>query len=321
MRTETFDEGSLASFEIDAPPPARDYPPHSFDRAAGAPPPRVEIFPAEAVHRRAAQWRGIAAEIVQSTSRANVELRFRAPVHLLIVYEQGARLNGETAVEGQPHSRLRDFTRRFTFVPAGRQFRETHEPRARSAMLLIYLDPATFAADAASLAPRLFFEDAALWDSALKLKGLVETSNGEDEDSAYGEALGAVLRHELVRVHRQGPGRALPVRGGLAAWQQRVVAAYVEEHLAEPIALADLARLVRLSPFHFCRAFKQSFGIPPHRYHTSRRIERAKTMLSRPDYSVTDIGLTVGFSETSSFSAAFRRATGTTPKGYHRRLA
>ena len=52
------------------------------------------------------------------------------------------------------------------------------------------------------------------------------------------------------------------VRGGLAAWQQRVVTDYVEEHLAEQIPLATLAGLARLSPYHFSRAFKQSFGVP-----------------------------------------------------------
>ncbi len=62
-----------------------------------------------------------------------------------------------------------------------------------------------------------------------------------------------------------------------------------------------------LSPFHFCRAFKKSFGVPPHRYHTGRRIERAKAMLAKQALSVTEIGLAVGFSETSSLSAASRK--------------
>jgi AraC family transcriptional regulator len=111
-----------------------------------------------------------------------------------------------------------------------------------------------------------------------------------------------------------------PIRGGLAAWQQRVAATYIEEHLAEQISLKSLARVVRLSPYHFCRAFKQSFGMPPNRYHTSRRIELAKILLAKPAASVTEIGLALGFSQTSSFSAAFRRATGCTPTGYHRSL-
>ena len=65
---------------------------------------------------------------------------------------------------------------------------------------------------------------------------------------------------------------------------------------------------------------RASFGLPPHRYHTSRRIEHAKTLLAKLALSVTDIGMTVGFSETSSFTAAFRKATGFTPSAYHRSL-
>ena len=90
--------------------------------------------------------------------------------------------------------------------------------------------------------------------------------------------------------------------------------------MAEPILLATLAELAGLSTYHFCRAFKQSFGLPPHRYHTSRRIEHAKTLLAKPALSVTNIGMRVGFSETSSFTAAFRKATGLTPSAYHRSL-
>ena len=153
---------------------------------------------------------------------------------------------------------------------------------------------------------------------ALKLKRLVESP--ELEDQHYFDALGAVLIHELVRLDRGTNRSEPPIKGGLAAWQQRVVTAYIEEHLTEPIALQTLAHLARLSPHYFCRAFKQSLGLPPHRYHGIRRIERAKAMLASPNYSVTEIGMRLGFSETSSFSTAFRKATGLTPTAYHRTL-
>jgi AraC family transcriptional regulator len=124
------------------------------------------------------------------------------------------------------------------------------------------------------------------------------------------------------RPSRSGVAERKPtIRGGLASWQQRAVTSYIEQHLAEPITLATLAELAGLSTYHFCRAFKQSFGIPPHRYHTRQRIEQAKMMLAKRIHSVTDIGLALGFSETSSFTAAFRKATGLTPTGYHRGLA
>ena len=148
---------------------------------------------------------------------------------------------------------------------------------------------------------------------------LIEGANSDNR--SYLEALGRVLAHELARNHKGDTPVKHIIRGGLAAWQQRVVITYIEEHLAEPIALSTLAELAGLSPYHFCRAFKQSFGLPPHRYHTSRRIECAKALLAKPALSVTEIGMTVGFSETSSFSAAFRKATGLTPRAYHRGLA
>jgi AraC family transcriptional regulator len=53
--------------------------------------------------------------------------------------------------------------------------------------------------------------------------------------------------------------------GGLAAWQSDRVLDYMREHLAEPISLTELAGLVDLSPWHFCRAFRQRHQLPPHR--------------------------------------------------------
>jgi AraC family transcriptional regulator len=114
--------------------------------------------------------------------------------------------------------------------------------------------------------------------------------------------------------------RAPVVRGGLATWRQKRVADYIEEHLADTIRLATLAGMVRLSPFHFARAFRQSFGVPPHRFHNSRRIERAKALLADDTLSMTEIGLRLGFSESSAFATSFRKLTGLTPSDYRRAL-
>ena len=282
----------------------------------------VEISPPGIVKRRTVAWDGMTAQIVQATRREKIEFRFRAPLHLLVVCEQGARRDGDTFVEGVPRSSLRDLKKKLTFVPAGHEYHEWLEPRILSRVVYFYLDPARMPilseTGFTDFAPRLYFEDAALWETALKLTTLIESAGTDNR--LYLEALGVVLAHELARLNSGTPRIQAPIRGGLAAWQQRVVTAYIEEHLAEQIPLATLAQLVRLSPYYFCRAFKQSFGLPPHRYHSSRRIERAKALLAKSAPSVTEIGMTVGFSETSSFTAAFRKATGFTPTGYHRSL-
>jgi AraC family transcriptional regulator len=167
-------------------------------------------------------------------------------------------------------------------------------------------------------APRLYFENAALWETAFNLISSIEGAS--DDNQLYLEALGVVLTHELGRIDSAKPPIRAPIRGGFADWQQRFGATYIEEHLSEQISLKTLARLVRLGPFHFYRTFKQSFGMPLNRYHTSRHIELAKILLVNAAASVTEIGLTLGFSQTSSFSAAFRRATGFTPTSYYRSL-
>ena len=113
-------------------------------------------------------------------------------------------------------------------------------------------------------------------------------------------------------------GEVANFRGGLAGWQQKKVADFIEEHLDEDITLQQVAEVAQLSRYHFARAFKQSFGLPPHRYHMSRRMERAKELLQERTRSVTQVGLMLGFAETSSFTTSFRRAVGITPSDYRR---
>jgi AraC family transcriptional regulator len=267
---------------------------------------------------------GMIAELVQATSRERIEYRYRGSSHLLVAWEKGNRSDGETFVEDMPKSTLRNVTRKLIFVPAGRLYFEWQQQSTAARLMYFYIDaeepnlPSSQATSDMLLAPRVFFEDNELWSTVQKLKGLIESPLPAHR--AYFEALGAVLVQELARSNRGTDSTASRVRGGLAAWQQRIVADYVEEHLAEQIPLAMLARLARLSPYHFSRAFKQSFGVPPHRYHTSRRIEHAKALLEDRTRSVTDIGLSLGFSETSSFTTIFRKSTGVSPRRYHRSL-
>jgi AraC family transcriptional regulator len=297
---------------------------HCHNRTAPSPT-LVDIHPKESVTRRIANWPGVTLEVVQGTRFHRMESRFSAPVHLLAVYEHGMRHEGETFVDGLPCSTLRNFKQKLVFVPAGHEYHDWQEPQILSRVAYFYFDPSTFVNNAGSsatespLSPRLFFEDDGIWAIALKLMALID--NASSAHQPYAEALGVLLMHELMRLHVGEPAGAVPVRGGLAGWQQRTVVAYIEEHLTEPISLAVLAQQARLSPYHFSRAFKQSFGVPPHRFHANQRVKRAKALLANPDQSVTDIGFTLGFNDASSFSAAFRKATGLSPSAYRRSFA
>jgi AraC family transcriptional regulator len=263
----------------------------------------------------------MAAEIVQASRRGRLDYHFCAPVHMLAVHERGVRHAGCTVIEGLPTSTLQDCSRKLLFVPAGHRYHDWHEPRTLSRVVFFYLHPAQLAISPqlGSLAPRLFFEDGALMETALKLAALIET--GGSDHRPYLEALGVVLAHELVRLNTGSHGTEAKINGGLAAWQRRKAVAYIEGHLAEPISLAALAGLVGLSSCYFCRAFRQSFGMPPQRYQLSQRIERAKTLLAKRAASVTDVSLTVGYNDTSAFCTAFRRVTGLTPSAYRRNFS
>jgi AraC family transcriptional regulator len=288
------------------------------------PSPLVNISPPEIAKRRSTIWSGLRGETVQIMRHTQFEYGFRAPWHLLIAAEVAERYDGESFVEGLARSTLRDFTHKLTFVPAGHVFRGWQRPRALTHTTYLYIDPRGPLADPAlrfgeiEFKPRLFFYDRDLWQTALKLKSVIEKADTAHRQ--YAEALGIVLTHELVRFNGDTEAHQPVNRGGLAFWQQKRVAAYVEEHVADNIPLATLAELARLSPYHFSRSFKRSFGLPPHRYHATRRIERAKQLLASRERSVTAIALEVGFSDTSTFTSAFHKLTGETPSYYRRRL-
>jgi AraC-like DNA-binding protein len=89
----------------------------------------------------------------------------------------------------------------------------------------------------------------------------------------------------------------------------------------EPAPTIDqLAREVRISPFHFIRQFEAVFGVTPHQFRIASRIELAKALLAGGEHSVTDVCMEVGFSSLGSFSTLFARRVGETPSAYRRRI-
>jgi AraC family transcriptional regulator len=283
----------------------------------------VEISPPGIVCRRLAHWGRIQADTVNVTRRGTYDYSFQARRHLLIAHERAERHEGETFIEGLPTSTSREFNCRLSFVPAGRRFHGWERPRVLTRVTYFYIDLHDRLLDPeigvafARISPRLFFFDQAVWDTALKLKA--EVGNSDPSSRQYVEALSLVLMHELIRAERTVAGAAAPpLRGGLPRWQQKRVAEFIEEHLAEDIPLATLAELADLSLYHFARAFRLSFGVPPHRYHIARRMERAKNLLEGSALSVTQIGIQIGFRDTSSFTRAYRRFAGIAPSEYRR---
>lgn len=108
-------------------------------------------------------------------------------------------------------------------------------------------------------------------------------------------------------------------RGGLAPGALRRVRDHIEDRLAEKIELRELAAIAGLSECHFARAFKQSLGLPPHRYLILRRIAAAAELIKNTDQLLTDVSLRVGFCDQSHFTRVFARTTGETPSAFRHR--
>jgi len=279
--------------------------------------PTVQIAPVDFAKRLGTGRPGWFVESVHAPIGRRIELQFQGPVHLLAMYNEGARRDGETSIDGFAPSKIRNFANKLTFVPAGCGYREWLETAASTRLTFLYLDPTVLRNDGENdYAARIHFEDSGVWETAGKLKSAIE--NGQAKRTLYLSALSSVLAIELSRCDDNAARDTALNRGGLASWQKRAVVGYIEEHLGAQIGLSTLAQLARLSQHHFCRAFKQSFGIPPHQYHVQRRIEQAKLLLADRSISITDIGFTLGYSQTSSFSVAFRKNTGWTPSEYRR---
>jgi AraC-like DNA-binding protein len=90
----------------------------------------------------------------------------------------------------------------------------------------------------------------------------------------------------------------------------------IDARYREPLDVATLANVALLSPAHFSREFRRTFGESPHQYLLTRRMERAAALLRNTDRSVADICLHVGLRSVGSFTSTFGRTFGLSPTAY-----
>jgi len=165
---------------------------------------------------------------------------------------------------------------------------------------------------AQTLTPRLLFFEPRL----LRLCELLAEECTSDEPSMnlYGDSLSVAL---LLALRKLG-GETQSRRGGLASWQMRRLADYLEAHLAEDIPLETLASLARLSRSHFCRAFRISTRMSPHQWLLQARIARAKQLLIEGTFPLAELAMVVGFADQAHFTRTFSRTVGVSPRVWQR---
>ncbi len=95
---------------------------------------------------------------------------------------------------------------------------------------------------------------------------------------------------------------------------------FIEEHQGEDIGLADVARAVHASTFHFCKMFKKATGMTFTHYLSLVRVGKAKRLLANPQIRISEIAYEVGFNSLTHFNRMFRRMTGESPTAYREKL-
>lgn len=161
-----------------------------------------------------------------------------------------------------------------------------------------------------TIAPQLHVNDARIEHIGWAVKAELESS--EPFDRLYGEGLGLALAAHVLRRY----ARIAEPRAGDALSKRRLARAldYIRSNIAGNLSLLELAKVAGVSPSHFKTLFRQSVGMPVHRYVVRTRVEHAAGILRRAaGASLADVALQVGFANQSHLARCMRRILGLTP--------
>lgn len=141
-----------------------------------------------------------------------------------------------------------------------------------------------------------------------------EMQQGLPNGPLYAEGLSLLVLGWLSRHYAAKPSAKSRQHGSLSSAQQRRLREFIDTRLGEPLRLDEMAAEVNLSPFHFLRVFRATFGDPPHRYVMRMRLARAASLLrADQERKISDIAMETGFASQAHFTSAFKRETGATP--------
>ena len=274
-------------------------------------------LPAPLLSSRHRKWDGIVVELHNFRS---VDVIVPVREHVIGVHVAGSvnllqSRNGRTSVR---HVRAGDVT----ITPSGEPKRFQHT--GENIVILLKLAPAFLqrvAGDECAIDPSRFElrENFGTPDPQLVAMGKQILAALEPEGAVgriHVESLTVQLAKHLLS--RYGTASISPQKTAPQLSQRKLQRAleYIDNNLREDISLADVAQTLAMSPGHFAHAFRQSTGLPPHRFVLARRIELAKSLLRETDLPITEIAHRIGCASHSHFSVLFHRTTGQTPRDY-----
>jgi AraC family transcriptional regulator len=131
--------------------------------------------------------------------------------------------------------------------------------------------------------------------------------------SLYGEHLGMSLSIALIQKYSRDVSVVPSAKGFISQARPQRVLDYIAANIHRDIKLDDLARVAKMSRFHFARLFRLGMGVTPHRYLMDQRMQHAKSLLRLGTRNVSEIAAETGFANPGHFARAFRRNVGMSP--------
>jgi AraC-like DNA-binding protein len=249
---------------------------------------------------------------------------FKRDSHTLMIFDPGSYADGERWIDGDRLACPGPLDIGIDVVPAHSEFRAWAASGSSVGCTLISVADENFPdmvggvpSIERGMRPAIALQSDLLQSLAARLRQTRVAGECGPGDTLYLEALCTVMCREVLIAQAQGnAAKLLRPKGGLSPRSQRLVKDYLLSHLDQKVDLKTLSALVGISQFHFARAFKVSFGLPPHKYLLNLRLRRAVDLLREPQGSITDVALNVGFSCSSEFARAFKQAMGCTPRDF-----
>jgi AraC-like DNA-binding protein len=256
------------------------------------------------------------------------EMEFALPSHMVLMFPDGISRGCEWSNCDEAGRLSVVAPNTVLFNPAKNYlFLRKRKSQAQCRMLLLTIHPTLLSRINGGEIADLHFSQQIGLDDPIICQALVaiqqEIESPGLNTSSYVDSLMMLLLNRLIRC---ASNLATPLakpkyaKGGLAHWRLKQALQLLESDSTKAPLLSEIAESINLHPTSFCRAFKQSTGVPPHRYLLVHRTNQAKKMMEDRNLTLTQIALDCGFSSSSQFSAAFKRIVGVPPRAFRRAL-
>ncbi|WP_445143355.1 helix-turn-helix domain-containing protein [Dyella sp. Tek66A03] len=153
-------------------------------------------------------------------------------------------------------------------------------------------------------------------------RALVPSFGRADEvDSLFFDQVALALHSHLISTYAGPCVDPRPLRSGLTCWQIRRTTEMIEANMATDLTIGEISRECCLSPKHFARAFRRTFGVPPYQWLQERRVDRAQQLLRMNEMSLSNIAEACGFTSQSHFTRVFTTIVGASPGAWRRYMS